>query len=209
MSKREIRYLKQPIELRAEDGKAPMIAGYAAVFAPCRSEDLGGFVEQIDEHAFDEAVGGDVRALFNHDPSKILGRTKSGTLRLSCDSRGLRYEVDAPDTQAGRDTVTSIKRGDVDGSSFGFYCKRDSWEKDHESGQMVRTVLEADVFDVSPVTFPAYPDATSSIRALFPDGQPEPPKQESPKPDPTQVSEAERNRMAMVLELVRHGVVRE
>jgi hypothetical protein len=197
MSKREVRFSKGTIELRQDDGKAPCIAGYAAVFQPCRSEDLGGFVEQIDEHAFDEALDGDVRCLFNHDANMILGRTKSGTLKLSVDSKGLRYAVDAPDTQAGRDAVTSIKRGDVDGSSFGFICQRDSWEADHESGAMVRTILKASVFDVSPVVFPAYPDTSSALRSLFPDGAPE-----VPKPYP---GESERLKMQMELELCKRS----
>jgi hypothetical protein len=174
--KREIRFSKSTIELREDTGKAPVISGYAAVFAPARSEDMGGWVEQIDPHAFDEAVSGDVRGLYNHDANMILGRTKSGTMRLNLDAHGLRYEIDVPDTQVGRDLVTSMKRGDIDGSSFAFACKKDAWENDDASGEMLRTILKADLFDCSPVVYPAYPDASSAVRSMFPDGVPEVPK---------------------------------
>ncbi len=170
-TKREVRFLKNTIELRI-DGDKNVISGYASVFSPARSEDLGGFIEQVDAHAFDESISGDVRGLFNHDANQILGRTKSGNLRLSTDSRGLRYEIDVPDTQLGRDLVTSMKRGDVDSSSFAFRCIKDAWEQD-DNGMMLRTILKADLFDVSPVVYPAYPDASSQVRSLFPEGKPE------------------------------------
>jgi hypothetical protein len=113
----------------------------------------------------------------------ILGRTKSGTMRLSLDAHGLRYEIDVPDTQVGRDLVTSMKRGDIDGSSFAFACKKDAWENDEASGTMLRTVLKADLFDCSPVVYPAYPDASSAVRSMFPDGVPEVPKPETREKD--------------------------
>jgi len=176
-NKREFRFLKTPIELRESPDGKPVIAGYASVFMPSQSEDLGGFIEQVDPHAFDDAVSGDVRGLFNHNPDYVLGRTKSGTMRLSVDSRGLKYEIDVPDTQAGRDVVTSIKRGDIDGSSFGFICEQDAWEFP-ANAPAIRTLMRVSLLDCSPVTYPAYPDATSQVRSLWPDGKPEIPAPE-------------------------------
>lgn len=164
---REVRvYAGRKVELRqSSDGSPATIVGYGAVFPPALSQDLGGWAEEVDPHAFDEclASGVDCRALWNHNDDHILGRTKSGTLKLSVDSVGLRYEITPPDTQIARDLITSIKRQDIDQSSFGFICKEDDWRV--ENNQVIRRVLKANVFDVSPVTYPAYPDATSGIRA--------------------------------------------
>jgi HK97 family phage prohead protease len=154
-------------ELRvATGGDKQKITGYAAKFAPATSEDLGGFREQIDPQAFTACLASNVdcRALWNHDPNHVLGRTTSGTLRLSVDSIGLKYEIDPPATQLAKDLLVSIERGDVNQASFGFRTLDDSWRED-ANGQIIRTVLEATLFDVSPVTFPAYPDATSGVRA--------------------------------------------
>jgi len=139
-------------------------SGYGAVFSS-NSEDLGGFIERIAPGAFDNALNDDVRALFNHDPSLILGRTVSGTLSLSVDERGLKYDIDMPDTTYANDLRESLKRGDVDQSSFGFTVKNDSW--DEVDGQLVRTILEVNqLFDVSPVTYPAYPDTAAAVRSM-------------------------------------------
>jgi HK97 family phage prohead protease len=165
MNKIERRYTSQPVLV---DGDSPKITGYAAVFnSP--SEDMG-FIEQVDPHAFDNTLNDDVRALWNHDSSHVLGRTKSGTLRLSVDAKGLKYEIDPPDTQAARDLMTSMKRGDVDSSSFGFITNEDKW--DYSTTPATRTLLSVSLFDVSPVTYPAYQSATSEARN-FPDGMPD------------------------------------
>lgn len=154
------------------ENEAPRISGYAAVF-DSQSEDLGYFCElreEIDPHAFDNVMASnpDVRAFFNHDANLVLGRTTAGTLRLSVDARGLQYEVDPPDTQFARDLMVSMRRKDITGSSFGFVCKRDQWT-DNADGSVTRRILEFDqLIDVSPVTFPAYPAASSEARALPP-----------------------------------------
>lgn len=150
---------------RRADGTGNTILGYATKFTPAMSDDLGGFYEQIAPHAFDEclAANPDVRALWNHDANHVLGRTKAGTLRLSVDKTGLLYEVDPPDTTFAKDLMVSMERGDVTQSSFGFICTEDTWRDDGQ-GNYIRTVLKAELFDVSPVTFPAYPDATSGVR---------------------------------------------
>ncbi len=143
-----------------------MIAGYAAKFIPALSSNLGGFREELDPHCFDACLASnpDVRGLWNHDTtSGVLGRTTAGTLRLSVDKVGLRYEIDPPATSLARDLMISIDRKDVDQSSFGFTCLDDSWREDG-SGGYIRTVLKANLFDVSPVVFAAYPDATVGTR---------------------------------------------
>ena len=111
----------------------------------------------------------DVRALFNHDPNHILGRTKSGTLRIGIDETGLTYELNPPDTTIGRDLVVMIGRGDITQSSFGFRIAKDGdrWDEDEE-GRLIRTITRvAELFDVSPVTYPAYPDASIGMRSLM------------------------------------------
>lgn len=168
--KLERRFLSQG-ELRVKkDDSGQKIAGYATKFTPAMSEDLGFFREQIDPHAFDAclAANPDVRGLWNHDANHVLGRTIAGTLRLSTDATGLFYEIDPPATNVAKDLMISMERGDVTQSSFGFICIEDTWREDAD-GNYIRTVLKAELFDVSPVTFPAYPDATSGVRALFPD----------------------------------------
>jgi len=162
--KQERRYLTQ--EFRVSQDGPPIISGYAAVF-DTSSADMG-WTEEIDPHAFDAvmATNPDVRALWNHNPDFVLGRTKAGTLSLSLDARGLAYSITAPDTTVARDLVTSMKRGDVTQSSFGFICARDQWT-DEPDGSVTRRILEfAELIDVSPVTFPAYDAATSGVRSL-------------------------------------------
>ncbi len=162
---REIR-VSSKIELREQDeeGKLPTLSGYAAVFDK-RSEDLGWFVEQFQKGAFTETLKkNDVRALAFHDPSRVLGRQSAGTLRLSEDSRGLKVEIDPPDTQEGRDIVKLVKRGDLDGMSIGFKAVKDSWDESEEP--VLRTVIEAQLFEVSLITWPAYTDTEVAVRSL-------------------------------------------
>lgn len=154
-------------ELRVQsDSNGKKIVGYAAKFSPALSDDLGGFRERLDPHCFDACLAANVdcRALWNHSPLHILGRTTAGTLRLSIDNIGLRYVIDPPDTQLSRDLMISMERGDVTNSSFAFLCLEDDWSQD-ANGDIIRTVLKATLIDVSPVTYPAYPDATSGVRA--------------------------------------------
>ena len=162
-------YPNVSVECRA--GRAPVIQGYAAVFY--RADDPGSefelwddFVERIEPDAFTASLeGADVRGLVNHDPSQRLGRTAAGTMRLTVDERGLRYEIDPPDTQVGRDTITSIRRGDLDGSSFSFNVNPGGARMTREGVKSVRILTDVTLFDVGPVTFPAYQSATSEVRA--------------------------------------------
>jgi HK97 family phage prohead protease len=176
--RREFRYL-QNIELRQRGGR-PVIRGYAARFnspsLPIGDMFHGLFTERIMPGAFSKSIQkDDVRALVNHDPNQLLGRTKSGTLALREDEHGLFYEITPPDTTAARDVIESIKRGDMDGSSFGFSVPEggDNWVKG-EDGKQLREVREVKLYDISPVTYPAYPSTSVAIRSLFPDGMPEP-----------------------------------
>jgi len=153
-------------QLRAEveaDGP-PVLAGYAAVFN--EETVIGAFRERIEPGAFDQTLGADVRALVNHDPNLILGRTLSGTLRLSSDAHGLRYEVDPPQTSYASDLLESVRRGDVTQSSFAFRVIADEWEQAGRSGELpLRRIQQVELFDVSPVTYPAYTQTSVSARA--------------------------------------------
>jgi len=161
----ERRYFEPPeLEIRAE-GDQSVVAGYASVFDTL-SDNLGGFREKIAKGAFDAVLGDDVRGLFNHEPSAILGRTKSGTMRLKVDARGLHYEIDLPTTTVANDLKESMKRGDITQSSFAFNVDEDKWGED-EDGRIIRTITKFKrLFDVSPVTYPAYPDASVGLRRM-------------------------------------------
>lgn len=155
------------VRARKGDRAGVVIEGHAAVFNRL-SRNLGGFVEQIDPAAFDKTLADnpDVRALINHDPSMLLGRTRSGTLRLSKDSEGLHYEIDLPDRSDARDLQVSMERGDISHSSFAFFVapSGDSWSET-EQGMPLRTLTALSIHngDVSPVTYPAYEDTDSGV----------------------------------------------
>jgi uncharacterized protein len=160
----ESRSLTQPVEFRSEGTKL-IAAGYASVFNK-RSVNLGGFVEVVSPSAFNKTIQeADVVALRDHDPSKLLGRSSAGTLRLGVDGTGLHYEIDLPDTTDGRDTAVLLERGDIRGSSFGFRMIEDEWGET-EDGFPERTLLSVALRDVSPVTYPAYPDSEAALRHL-------------------------------------------
>jgi HK97 family phage prohead protease len=164
----------QPIELRAAEaaGKPRKFSGYAALYNS-RSSNLGTpdrpFIEIIAPGAFDAVLKNDVRALFNHNPDHVLGRSREagGTVRLFSDERGLGFEIDVPDTQLGRDLATSVERGDIDQNSFAFRIAKDGDKWVEEAGVITRTIKRvAELFDVSLVTYPAYPDTSVAVRSL-------------------------------------------
>jgi HK97 family phage prohead protease len=173
----EKRIFDGKIETRQVDGKdTRVLVGNAAVFNR-NSEKLGFFIERILPGAFDQVVNDDVRALFNHDPNLILGRNKAGTLRMNITDEGLAYEIDLPDTQTARDLAHSIERGDVSQSSFAFQVGEDRWI--NEGDDEVREIVKVNrLFDVSPVTYPAYPD-TSVAKRSYEQWQ----QEHTPKPD--------------------------
>jgi HK97 family phage prohead protease len=161
MSK-EFRIFTFKPEVRSAD--SPQISGYAAVFNT--TADLGMFRERIKPGAFTRAIqeSQDVRCLFNHDADYVLGRTKSGTLRLSEDDQGLRFECDMPNTQMGRDVREMILRGDVDQCSFGFVVTKENVSY-NQDGTVDREIQDVDLFDVSPVTYPAYTETSVEARS--------------------------------------------
>jgi len=155
-------------ELRAAENEGrKVIEGHAAVFDSW-SQTLGGFFpfkEKVRAGAFGKSIkNDDIRALFNHDANHVLGRNKAGTLDLSEDGKGLLVRIYPPDTQWARDLLTSISRGDITQMSFGFTVEKDEWSS--EDGTDTRELCEVKLFDVSPVTFPAYTQTDVGVRAF-------------------------------------------
>lgn len=156
------------LEIRAKSDGSFTLAGHAAVYHDL-SENLGGFRERILPGAFGKVLAGkpDTRALFNHDPNLVLARTTNGTLRLNEDEIGLAYEADVAVTSYGRDLRVLLERGDVTQSSFAFRVAAggDEWFEDEETGGLIRVISEfSQLFDVSPVTYPAYPTTDAAAR---------------------------------------------
>lgn len=154
-------------ECRAE-GDGRRITGYAIRFG-VKSLDLGGFQEIIAPEAVDRSLKGaaDIRAFVDHDHAKIIGRTRSGTLALRKDTKGLRVEID-PDLEISyaKDIARAVARGDVSGMSFGFRTIADAW--DYDGDVPIRTVTDMDIHEVSVVTMPAYPQTSveMALRSL-------------------------------------------
>ena len=144
------------------------ITGYAARFNVW-SEEMWGFKERIHSGAFAKTIKeGDVRLLFNHDPNFILARTSNGTMTLEEDKKGLLYTATLPDTTYAKDLKESIKRGDISQNSFGFRVIKDKWKISDDKNKLdERTLMEVKLFDVSPVTFPAYPQTTVKVRSIL------------------------------------------
>lgn len=160
------------IECRAAGDGEKVISGYGAVFydgsAQTEYELFDGYFERIDKDAFSEIVGSnDVMGLFNHDSNFVLGRTPN-TMRLSVDSRGLKYDIDIPKTNLGNDLHISIERGDITGSSFSFRPEKIEWSEEIREGRKVevRTIKKVGYLkDVGPVTFPAYEATEAQARS--------------------------------------------
>ena len=157
--------------VRAADGKGGTLAGYAAVYDTRTTEKIWGeFWEVIRRGAFATALAGkeDVRMIHSHDTAVVLGRTSARTLRLSDDAKGLKFEVDLPDTTAGRDLLVSVERGDITQMSFGFRTLKQRWteEMSPDGSQMeaVRELLEVKLLEISPVAFPAYAETEIGMR---------------------------------------------
>lgn len=162
MSKRETRALGT-VETRAVDG-GRKIEGYAAVFNT--PADIAGlFREIVAPGAFRKAIPrDDVRALINHDDNQVLGRNRAGTLRLAEDSTGLQFEISPPDTQTARDLMVSMERGDINQMSFAFRADVEVWDLTDDLAE--RTIEDLELFDVSVVTYPAYPETSAAVRSL-------------------------------------------
>ena len=164
-NKKELRMLPlKEIRINESDG-GTCIEGHAAVFDSW-SETLGGifpFKEKVRKGAFAEGRD-DIRALFNHDPNYVLGRNRAGTLELVEDDVGLRVRITPPDTSWARDITTSIRRGDISQMSIGFVVEDDEWSS--KDGIDTRDLKKVRLFDVSPVTFPAYTATDVGVRAM-------------------------------------------
>ena len=154
------------VEKRA-DGEGRKIVGYAAVFNQ-ETNIAGFFREMIKPGAFAEAITrDDVHALSNHDYDHVLGRLKAGTLKMLEDDRGLKVEVDPPDTQDARDLMTSMERGDIDQMSFAFSMRGGKEEWDDTGDLPLRTIIKVgELLDVSVVPRGAYPTTEVGLRSL-------------------------------------------
>jgi uncharacterized protein len=161
------------IDLRAVkgDGGAQYLEGRAASYNVLSSE-MWGWYERIVPGAFSRAVkdGQDVRHLINHDANLILGRTKSGTLQLTEDDKGLSFRTLVPKTSYASDLVVSVDRGDIDECSFAFVAVNTAWieEPDPENDKevmYVRELRDLDLFDISTVTYPAYPETNTELNS--------------------------------------------
>jgi uncharacterized protein len=172
---REVRALPVTFEIReAKEGEAEKrtLSGsikYDSDSAEMRDWYGDAFIETISPGAFDDSlkVRG-VVGLWSHRTDIVLGNTKSGTLRLDNKAKELRFELDIPETTAGNDAWELIKRGDVDGVSFGMKVTKDKWSSEkRDTGRVYkRTILNAELYEISPVAFPAYPDNDVAVRSL-------------------------------------------
>jgi HK97 family phage prohead protease len=163
---KEVRFVPAT-ELRAtkNDDGSRSITGYASVFnSP--SVDLGGFTEIVAPGAFTRSLktSPNVVCLRDHDNSILLGRTRSKTLTLEQDATGLKFTCALPDTSQANDLIALMERGDIDSCSFSFVANMDDW-KTTPDGMTVRTLIDVDLFDVSVVSEPAYPDTSVALRS--------------------------------------------
>jgi HK97 family phage prohead protease len=167
METRNTTAVSADFQLRNTDGPNPgTVVGYAAVFDKL-SHDLGGFREKISNFAFtDAAMGGDIVALLNHNSDLVLGRARSGTLRVAPDTAGLHFELDLSTSSYAKDAWLALLRNDLTGASFGFTIASDEWSQDL-AGNPVRTINEIkQLFEVSLTAMPAYPDTKAAIASM-------------------------------------------
>lgn len=171
---KETRALPVKLEIRAVEGDDSKRTITGAIKYDTDSADMRDWygdtiVEQIASGAFTDSLSSrGVVGLWSHDTSQVLGNTKSGTLRVFDGVKELRFELDIPDTSVGNDAWALIQRGDVDGVSFGMRVTKDKWssEKRGETKIYKRSILNAELYEISPVAFPAYPANEVSARSL-------------------------------------------
>lgn len=166
-SKKEIRSIEHRVSLNEESRQ---IEGYALLFDQDSTLIGGSFIERISKDAMEGVLQrSDVLCMLNHDESRgVLARYRrgAGSLKLEVDERGLRYSFEAPKTDLGDELIESVRRGDIDSSSFAFSTEKDSWGK-RDNNVYVRTILQiGKIYDVSPVYTPAYNDTSVSLRSL-------------------------------------------
>jgi Escherichia/Staphylococcus phage prohead protease len=156
-------------ETRGVSSEGRRLSGYAIVFNT-RSIDLGGFYEVIHPEAVNRTLrsGDDVMAFVQHDPKKVIGRRKAGTLQLRSDSRGLHADIDPiPNTSDGRDLIENISLGNISGMSFAFRVMPDGDSLQYEGGTLIRHVTDILIREVSVVTGPCYPDTSVALRSIY------------------------------------------
>ena len=160
---RQVRAQLTEFQTREEADQAPHITGYFSVFGGVY--EIGpGMTESVDRHAFDKTLGGDIRALTNHDTTLVLGRTTAHTLELRVDEHGLWGDVTInPNDQDAMNLYERVKRGDVDQCSFGFNIVSEETEF-RDDGSIHWTITEVELHEVSVCTFPAYEDTNVSAR---------------------------------------------
>lgn len=161
----------------------------------CLSCDLGGFKERIMPRAFSTTItsNADVRALYDHQGSFLLGRTSNGTARIAENEKGLAVEIDIPDTSYGRDVKELVRRRDVRGLSFAFRVRENGQRFLKEGGLTIRELLDVDLKEVSVVGSPAYSDTTVALR--------------SAQIDPAVMREISRPRVSRCETLIRRALV--
>jgi HK97 family phage prohead protease len=157
------------LEVRKVADGVPVLVGYAVRWDKLSVRIAGTFREKVQRGAFTKSLKeNDIRALWNHDSSAVLGSTAAGTMRAKEDSQGLHFEIDLPDTSWGRDAAVSVSRGDVTGVSFGFNARGQVWDES-DPRNIIRTLTDVDLKEISPTPFPAYPQSTISARSISDD----------------------------------------
>jgi len=172
----ERRFFMAPVTIEkredTDESKPAIIEGHAALYN--QRTDLGWFEEEILPGAFDDVINDDVRCLFNHNPNYVLARSKGGqgTLTLTLDTEGLKYRYETPDRSYAKDLADAIDKGDVSQSSFAFRAKETIWVERSDQEKDLRQIKKVEMlYDVSPVTYPAYADTSVAKRSF--DGQSE------------------------------------
>lgn len=163
---RELRAITGNIEIRAaaDAGAGRTAIGYAALFG-VKSNVAGCWTEEFRTGAFSKSLRSiDVLALKSHDTARVVGRTGAGTLNLREDDKGVAFENQLPDTTDGNDIAVSVDRGDIPGMSFGFTSRQEEW--DYSGDLPHRTVIEADLYEITYTPCPVYPDTTVGLRSL-------------------------------------------
>ena len=154
----------QEMEIRRSDDKS-LVGGYAAKFEQL-SEELWGFREKIRKNAFGKSLSErSVLSFWNHNSDMVLGNSENNTLKVWEDEIGLRFELELPDTTAGKDALTLIQRGDVKGVSFGFRTRVDEWDESDRTN-VIRTLVDVVLYEVSPTSMPAYPQTSVAARSI-------------------------------------------
>lgn len=161
---RETRAVTADLEFRSAEGTARTATGYAALFG--NRTTIGSYwSEEIRAGAFAKSLASnDVIAIIGHDTGRVVGRTGAGTLRLREDDRGLAFENDLPDTTDGRDLAVLLERKDIPGMSFGFITRKQEWDETIDPPH--RTIIEAEIYEITYTPCPAYPDTEVGLRDL-------------------------------------------